>query len=379
MKIAVIYPSSLYASWSMSDGLSEALRRMNHEVTDLPRGQGRKPFTITKDLLNAQDLVILSGPEHVLTDPAICPFNKHELTLLEWRDEVKTPKAFWYHESLTREDKSWSFAPLNPLADHHFFPAAQDASLYDQDEFAKGRAHWLPFGVDTEVFRPAKCVKCFGKGINAPSLRLMGMLKNPAPDNAQCDACLGTGFQPTHKSIECGFIGLLYPKRVAFLNQLERHVKRGEHPFVSLGGVALIQDIEGPQWKETAERLASNYRRIGIFLNMPHLSQLMVSKVLEVMACGTFLLTPMMEGRAEANLDPFEHCKHLCYYQESNLPFLWQTLQGFHRDQKAREQIAMAGIYEVRKNHSIEVRLEQMFAAMGLLQQLESKAADAHS
>jgi len=343
LRIATVYPAGIMSAWSVADGIPRTLRRMGYEVLDLPRGRWGQPAARVADL-NECDLIIVSGAEHVLAKDRFGFWD--EVSREDWLTKVKAPKAAWYHESFTREDENTDFTALRPLLDFHFFPAVQDAETYCQPHFGvPDRCHYLPFGADTEIFKPNLCPQCR----NGP----------PASD---CITCLGVGTLPSGKDVDIGFIGSLYGPRLTYLDRLRPHLKG-----VSLlcGNVA-VQDIEGPSPEETALRLAGNYRRIKVFLNLPSLSQLLVTKAVEVMACGTFLLQPALGAAAGKNMELFAHTRHLVYYRHTNLGFLAQILREFMERDLDREVIAAAGCKEVREKHSLRLRLEELLRKVGI-------------
>lgn len=398
-KLAVIYCGGNSAAWSVSDGVCETLRKMGHQVLPIPRGRAECP-RLTPEALNQADAIIVSGPEHIFREslqgeqPTAYSFREDELTTYAWKHEVTKPKLFWYHESCRRDDTNFRFERrCLPYGDFHFFPAIQDAEMYDQEHFAKGRSFWLPFGADTDVFKPLPCPECMpihrkalhdaydrGEdplGVGPTPAGQMAILKHPNMQaEIACKECLGSGWAKSPKTCDIGFIGMMYQKRQGWLNSYAKHMKEGD-PGLAIGNV-FVQDIEGIPWKENAVRLAANYRRIAVFLNFPHLSELLVTKVYEVLACGTFLLTPLLTGSAERNCDHFKHPKrgaeseaHLAYFNPSNLPFVAQMAREFFSREKLREQIAMQGMLEVRAKHSLKHRLEEMLAKSKVLPKLE--------
>ena len=371
MKIAFLWCGSVTAGWSIGDGLANAFGKAGHQVLRIPRGRQDCP-AVTIQALNVADVVVVSGPEHILHS-AVKPgkganlyaFGSEEITLYEWLHEVKPPKIFLYHESNRREDQNFGFEDYLRYGDYHFFPAVQDAETYDQEHFAKGRSFWLPFGVDTDVFKPLKCTRCTGNiltgydpGKISPVTGLSGFTAKELQDGRQCPACLGTGTQPSPKDIDVGFVGLMYPKRNQFITHLSQHMKQGRDPWVVIGNVQVL-DMDGPAWTDQVLRLAQNYRRCKVFLNLPAYSELQVSKIAEVMACGTFILTPMLEGAAERNCN-FQHAKELAYYRPTNLPFLVQTLREFVERDQQREQIALAGMAKVIETQSLKVQVPEI-------------------
>lgn len=362
MKIACIYPGSQYAAWSVSEGIVYALRQMGHTAIAFARGREGYP-PLTQEILLESDLIFFSGLEHLVNSKALF---SDGMSAEDWA-KLPAPKCAWYHESFFRDDVNLDFKAYREFADHHFFPASQDADLFNQEHFgAKGRCHWLPFGVDLTVFHPPLCSKCRGKKsepLIVSDVTRIGASKQGVGAAALCDECYGSGFAAPHKDIPVGFIGLIYGKRKEYLIQLLRHLRVPLH----LGKVQ-VEDIDGVNLDDTVLRLAYNYCRCQIFLNLPSLSRLLVTKVLEVMACGTLLVTPVLDKEGEANMALFEHTKHLIYYKPTNMPFINQLL----REQLARPEqcavIGLAGMAEVRKNHNLTLRMEQIFSTMGLEQ-----------
>jgi spore maturation protein CgeB len=326
MKITVFYPQSQGTAWSMQEGIARTLRFMGHEVltgiTPVDKSATEQRLeAVRKQLPPIQevqtcDLVIVSGPEH------IGPWLQAVYGAYEWKN-LGVPKAAWLHESCHR-DYDIQFDGIKVFGDHFFFPAIQDAEFHDQEPFAAERSHWLPLGVDTDVFSPDR---------------------GPHDHNV-------------------GFIGLLYERRQKYLMGLARH----HIPPIRVGQV-MIQDINGFDALGSALRLAASYSRIKVFLNLPAMSGMLVSKVYEVMACRTFLLSPELSPeQGPDNMRLFESGKHLIYYRPSNLPYLAQLLTEWSSPEKhdEREAIALAGMTEVREKHSLELRMQQMFAFMGL-------------
>lgn len=343
---------------------------MGHTVLAAPRGRSDSP-RITLEAINSCDLLLISSLEMLMHVPALGFFEElfdvkdfrmeSTLTPLEriwqlWERGIKVPVAAYYTESFVRPDKTFDFTALRPFAQEHFFPAVQDAETFDEAHFgAHGHCHWLPFGVDTEVFKAAYCPRCSGRkiiGITMP--------------RADCQECFGSGFAASAKTLDIGFVGMLYGPRQQYLQNLQPHLK--DVAIIAAG--VQIRDLpdavypDGIPWEETALRLAANYRKCKIFFNLPSLSQLLVTKVAEVMACGTFLVTPALAGAAQKNLQIFEHNKHLIYYNENNHPFTNQILREFLAREKDREGIAMAGMHKVRTEHSLRQKLETILGVM---------------
>ena len=151
------------------------------------------------------------------------------------------PKVSWLHETVEREDYGrLPIESIKDLAHATFMPAFQDQ---------KFGMEWLPFSVDTHVFKPDWTVP---------------------------------------KKFDAAFIGLMYPERTPFVQALR--------PY--LGGIEIlhcdiqVKDLGGVRMRDSAALYVDNLRRIKVFVNLPTLCQHTVTKVYEVLACGTFLITP---------------------------------------------------------------------------------------
>src|SRR5665213_1118812 len=323
MKVAVLYPESITCSWNMAHGLVATIKRMGHTVmpiglpTERSASDGRlaqvkaacPPVQLLKDL----DLILISGPEH------ICPWMDAIYGRQAWAS-LDVPKAAWLHETKGRDDYELDFDGFKWCADHWFWTAIQDAEFHDQEMFAKGRSWWLPLGVDTKIFKP------YG-------------------DRAD-------GIHPI--AFDCAVCGLVCPERQAYLQALIRH----KHPPMMVGSTGAAHDLHGYHWEEGARLLASNYRQIKVFFNLPALSRVLVSKVVEVMACGTFLMTPQLppDRGCDRNMEPFTDGVHLKYYRSSNVPLVCQMLSEWISPEKDAERmlIAAAGCKILHEKHSLE-------------------------
>ena len=130
MKLAVFFPASLFSAWACSYGLVDCLRRMGHEVTGVPidLAKAHAPQVPADGDFEG---VIISGPEHLRRSHSI-----------HW----KVPTVAWLHETVEREDYGkLDVEAIKRSADVVFCPAVQDE---------KYGFRYLPFGVDTEIFRP---------------------------------------------------------------------------------------------------------------------------------------------------------------------------------------------------------------------------------
>jgi hypothetical protein len=154
MKVAVVYPSAHGAAWGLSDGLVHTLRAMGHLVLDMPQNACLPGTTSWHDCIgeiNQGDLLVVSAPEYACWDPFFRGHATGETPLPPFdqiMQGIRVPKFGLYCESMEREGFTWPFRWIKEKFDHNFFPAEQDARPLGD------RCHWLPFGVDTDVFYP---------------------------------------------------------------------------------------------------------------------------------------------------------------------------------------------------------------------------------
>lgn len=312
MKIAAFYSDSPFAGWVQAEGFCDVLKRMGHEVVPI----GVPPVTqITQamaDKVNKPiddcDLVIVSGPEWLRKwIQAFYP---------NW-GKLKCPKVGWYHESFIREDFTLDYANFEGMFDFHFFPDKADAEKYQGD--------FLPLGVDT------------------------GMFSSGAAE----------------RDIEVGFIGLMYPKRAAFVQELTPHLgdiqikymtafqsERGLIPSIA------VWDADGLNIRRSMQLLAETYRRIKVFVTFPSLSNVLVAKVLESMACGCNLVAPMQPVGLDGSYLPYRSA-----YQCAEM--IREALAG---------RGAVVSPSATAHLHSMELRFNQIFQKVGLCQTSLSRA-----
>lgn len=344
MKIGFLFPDSQFASWGQTHGVVSTLQAMGHEVVTgaMPNAMGEIPPHVFEQIksrlpsletLKGCDAILISGPEH------LAPWFDAVYGKYDWKG-IDVPKAAWWHESMHREDYTLDWDNVGFWANENFVPAYQDADWLSQECFGGQHVHWLPFGVDTKVFHDRSA------DVHGWDL----------PTNVASH---------TEKKYPVAFIGLMYEKRQNFLKALQQH----NIPRIRIGNV-VVRDLDGADPVENVERLASNYRRVGVFFNLPALSRLLVSKVYEAMACGTFLYTPMLgsdKGISE-NMKPFHDREHLVYYRGANLVDVARGLREWSSEDKTaeREKIAAAGCREVHEKHSLKLRLETILSKIGV-------------
>jgi glycosyltransferase involved in cell wall biosynthesis len=324
MKIAVFFSDSTWASWSFTHGLVTTLRCMGHEAISCGVPATARITRIELDELKARlprldqlqecDAVLVCGPEHV-TDWVNLIFGH-----AGWI-QVKAPKLGWYHESFVRPDYRLNLENYKPWIDFHFMPNPQDAEKYGQE--------WLPAGVDTVVFRPENEVVSDQRSVAS-------------------------------KRHDVAFVGLLYPKRAEFLRGLRPHIPRLR---VRVGNVE-VRGLDGTLWGEQTEMLARTYREMQILLNLPSLSNVLVMKVLEAMACGTCVFTPHFNDEIEQRLG-FMNREHLVFYREDQPSELAGLLRHYLKRDEKRERVARTGCEEVQRNHRLEQRLAVILEKVG--------------
>jgi glycosyltransferase involved in cell wall biosynthesis len=299
VKIAAFFSDSPYASWGQSQGFAAVLRRMGHEVVDIavPPVKTLKASQVAKinKPIDECDLVIVSGPEHL--KDWICQFYS------QW-NKLKAPKVGWYHESFhAREDYKLKYADFEGLFDVHCFP--------DRDDAEKFKGEWLPLGIDSEMFPPRQ--------------------KNA--------------------DIEAAFIGLMYPKRVRFLESLQPLL---DIPLRIANGSILVQDIDGLNVKRSTELLAETYRRVKVFVAFPSICNVLVAKILEAMASGCLLV-----GQQQ----PIDLDNYLPY--SSPAECAKQIRTALAMGDAERERMIQAAQEEVRTRHAMELRFKAIFQLIG--------------
>lgn len=298
LKIAAFYSDSPFAGWVQAEGFCDVLKRMGHDVV----GIGVPPITkVTKEQaervnkpIGDCDLVIVSGPEH-LKRWIKCFYP-------DW-DKLKMPRVGWYHESFVREDYSLNFEDYKGMFDFHFFPDRADAEKYGHP--------WLPLGVDTGMFYP--------------------------PDKENRD-------------IEVAFIGLMYPKRARFVEELTPYLdginirymvgcqsERGLIPAIG------AWDADGLNVRKSMHLLRETYQRIKVFVTFPSVSNVLVAKTLESVACG---------------------CALVCPHQPVSLP----NCLEYETAKQCAESIRNIHPYTNQSvaHHKMESRFDEIFSKVGL-------------
>lgn len=319
MRIAAFFSDSPFASWAQSRGFAAVLRRLGHEVVDIPVPPGQRVTASQVARINKPiddcELILVSGPEH----------------LRDWINQfypqwntLKAPKVGWYHESFhAREDYKLNYENFRSMFDFHVFP--------DKDDAEKYKGEWLPLGLDTEMFS-----SCAINGMD------------------QCICNHETGWQCTSsiRDIECAFIGMMYPKRQRFYEELKPLLKG--IPLRVANGNVLVHGIDGMDVERTAKLMAETYRSIKVFVTFPSLCNVLVAKILESMGCGCYLVAPKqpIELKNYAGYTTAKECAKEIREALELAPY--------------REKIARAGCEEVHRDHRMELRFEKILAMVGM-------------
>jgi hypothetical protein len=221
------------------------------------------------------------------------------------------PTVAWMHETVEREDYGkLDVEMLKRSADLVFCPGIQDE---------KYGFRYLPFGVDTEIFHPEP---------NQPRTR------------------------------DAGFIGLVYPKRQEFLAKLRPLLNATKF---SVGNVQVLE-VDGVNPRKTAELYAENLRSFKVFVNLPTLSQLAVTKIYEALACGTIVLTPKIE-----HIENLAGIPGFVYDGAEECAELVRSIS------KAGDCAIRPFADEIAQKHSLELRCQVLIDA---LKEIGAKASD---
>ena len=216
--------------WNLGRGVCATLKRMGIQPLpiDLPMAQQADANMLAEvkkrvppiETLKTCDAVLTCAPEH------IGPWIEAVYERYEWRN-LNVPTAMWLNESCERDDYIIDLEAISWIGREWFFPAVQDAEKHDQPMFAPGRSHWLPYGVDTEMF----CTD--GSDSLCKIIRL-------------------------HSSVA------FRRRRWRSSTLLRKHAV----PPIRLASVA-ISDIDGYDIEGSTRRYATNLRRVKVFFNLP--------------------------------------------------------------------------------------------------------------
>jgi len=302
LRVAVFHPgSSVRSPYSFSEGLVEVLQQLGHEVHSFTS------LGVSIEQLRSMDLILLSSLEWYAA--------KIHAAYGEAWQTITAAKVGWYVESFQRDDQNFDFGICRKIADHHYFPAIQDAKAFG--------GSWLPFGADTTIFKPF----------------------------------------PTPKLYDAAFLGSLYAKRADYVRRINANIVH-------------IQSVDDPDKRRSAELLAYACSTPKIFVNLPSLSRLMVTKVTEVIACGTFLLTPKIDHpSALQNMELFVDRRHLVYYDPERPEEIGPLIAHYLAHEDERNAIAATGLAEVQARHTFLQRVQRILSDFELRQAESPRAA----
>jgi hypothetical protein len=306
MKIALFYPNNFLAGWYSQGGYVKTLKAMGHEVLDggLP---GNQPHDIehvrtvvpTLEELATCDVVLSMYHEYVT------PWYNQLFKFEDWEQlRGKVPIIGRFDESFDRLDLALAhrWEEMKRWASLFSFPAQQDASLF--------KGQWMPFGSDTTIFTPL------------------------------ADGVTITKYGTPEKKYQVAFIGSMYPIRQNYLQRLAEHLP---NTITFSVNSVVVQDLGGIRSAETVRLLAENYRQIKIFFCLPPMSRLIVAKVPDIMACGTFVMYPKLPHHARMNMNQYRHKEHIIYYDPGYLGQNAKQILYYLENEEEREKIAAAG------------------------------------
>jgi hypothetical protein len=298
MKLCVFRTGTIRASWS-AVVMAEKLRNMGHQVIDAPiptNQQGQVISNIRQDEFAAYRAALPTLEQLQSCDLVICLAIEFYIPWL---------KTLYGDAWLELRNRVALHAESSDRLDYNAYKLFSNVQFYpDKADAEKFGGHFFPCGVDTRMFRK----------------------------DSQ---------QPRY---DLAFLGTLYPSRIKFLESLSPYLKVpltcGEVTAFDLGGEC--QYI----W---AVLNAQNINRMKIHLNLPgQNSRMTTARVLETMACGTFLLTyPTSDNLFTDKV----HCK---FYDPADPKGLAEMIDYYLANDKVREAIAAQGCEYVRNNFSLE-------------------------
>jgi hypothetical protein len=306
MRLAFWYPDSTFSAWSISAGAVDALCRMGHDVWSCGIVPGSKELDASKypraTDLESMDGIIISSPEHI---------GKYVRDLYPDWELIRVPKVAWLAETVRREDYGQlDLAPIRRMANVIFSPAIQD------EEFG---FRFLPFGIDMDVFRPDPVVE---------------------------------------RDIDVCFIGLMYPKRQQYLDRIKPYLADIE---LKLGNIEIKENGKAHP-RKTVLAYAEMLRRIKVFVNLPTLSQLVVTKIYEVAACGACMITPLVKGAGNRNHSFVGEPVRL--YDEDHPAKLVEMVTFLLNNPPEQERISRASSKIMYAEHRLELRLQTILDAL---------------
>lgn len=324
MKVAVFHPYNLTGGWGCVGGYKQTLERMGHHVIECAF-PGNQPLqhhvdrlrkqAPTLEQLNSCDVIL--SLHHEYNDPWLSNVYDYEKV---W-EKIKTPVVGRLDESVDRYDlalaRRYQDESLTRHVDVLAVPAAQDAKALNLP--------WVPHAIDPYKFTPLD--------------------------------------KPVAKRYDLAFIGTMYGTRPTYARYLQESLMQlGPDCPTMLSGSVVAQDLSGVRGEISIDMLVDNYRQIKVFFCLPTASRLITLKVLEAMACGTFVMCPRFPGDFQLNCDMFEDGKHLVYYDIGQFIDNARQITTWLYDDKAREKIAAEGCKYVREKYTLEAMFQKLFA-----------------
>jgi hypothetical protein len=312
MKIANFYIRNVLAGWYAVGGYEQAFERLGHEYFPcaLPGNMVQQPeyfrdFLPTLDFLLTMDVVLIQSAEYTFRWLAAV-YGQEQWDKLR----AKVPVVARFDESTDRGEVGMPnvLTEIWPWADRFCFHGKQDAAKYN--------GTFTPVGTDPSIYT----------------------------------------YGDDEKLYDVVFIGSMYPTRQKYLETLAKY---GSDINFHVGQVS-VNDLSGMKEPESTHLLAQNYRQTRIFFCLPPLSNILVSKLFDVMSCGTFVMYPKLPGEAAVNMEVFQDKVHLAYYEPGYMIENLNQIRYYLENDKEREQIARDGRNLVRKNYTIDHLLGQM-------------------
>jgi hypothetical protein len=298
VKLAYFHTNTVLSSWTFW-GAATVMRRMGHEVLDAPiptNAHGAVIKNMTRDEfaeharklptvndLSGCDKIIVVGPEYVA--PWITTLYGER-----WR-QLSPDRSAVFLESTARADAQLPIEKVGADYTFCYYPDPSDVARFG------GFLHRA--SVDTEKFCPDS---------NTPKL------------------------------YDAAFVGTLYPKRVAFLQQLATHL---DSTF--LVGDVHAHDIGGECQELWTSLYVRNIRQMRIHAALPSNNPMPVSRPYETLACGTFLIESCRLP------EPLEDKVHYRRYDASDPASLAELIRYYLAHEQEREAMARAGCEMVRK------------------------------
>lgn len=331
MKIAVVYSSNIAAAWCLSDGIVHTLRRMGHQVLDMPQSGYRRDaidWWTRVDEINQADLFILSGVDYAYWQRSYSGYRTTYCVpnIAQTMEQITTRTCAIYFENKEMyRDRSHDYWWLRDCFDHNFYPAIQDVDYLNWDN--TNRCHWFPFSADTDIFYPQR-------------------LERPH---------------------ELGFIGHIYPQRERFLEEYYGLIP--DSGWIPVMGHATVEDVEGINIPESTRRLAYNYNRIKTLVVLPTMSQEVVTKVYEAMACGCCVLVPDLIGTERedprSNFIGLEHERDIFIYEPTPAG-LAKAIGTLKANPELIDKLGFNAVITTLRTNTLRQRMEFLLGTVGL-------------